>query len=199
MQAMQSQITKSVIQNSACIKQVGETLRNRCRSFPGMVNNTVIDWFEPWPEQALHTVASVFLEQEDLPAALRPAIVTHMVLVHQSVRTFSTKFFEELRRHNYVTPKNYLDFINNYKKSLADNRKMYSDMASRLNGGLQKLIQATKEVDSMQKELNEATVVVEKATKECNELLEVYKLRGGCTSSGMITRDLYNSRYCIVR
>ena len=30
---------------------VGETLRTRCRNFPGMVNNTVIDWFEPWPEQ----------------------------------------------------------------------------------------------------------------------------------------------------
>ena len=30
---------------------VGETLRTRCRNFPGMVNNTVIDWFEPWPVQ----------------------------------------------------------------------------------------------------------------------------------------------------
>ena len=38
---------------------VGETLRVRCRSFPGMVNNTVIDWFVPWPEQALLSVAGV--------------------------------------------------------------------------------------------------------------------------------------------
>ncbi len=30
---------------------VGGTLRTRCRNFPGLVNNTVIDWFEPWPEQ----------------------------------------------------------------------------------------------------------------------------------------------------
>lgn len=30
---------------------------------------------------------------------------------------------EELRRYNYVTPKNYLDFINNYKRALATNRK----------------------------------------------------------------------------
>ncbi len=28
------------------------------------VNNTVIDWFEPWPEQALQSVASVFLAEE---------------------------------------------------------------------------------------------------------------------------------------
>jgi hypothetical protein len=30
---------------------VGETLRTRCRNYPGMVNNTVIDWFDPWPEE----------------------------------------------------------------------------------------------------------------------------------------------------
>lgn len=77
---------------------VGETLRTRCRNFPGMVNNTVIDWFEPWPEQALQSVASVFLAEEQLPEKLRPQIVEHMVTVHQSVRTFSARFLEELRR-----------------------------------------------------------------------------------------------------
>lgn len=30
---------------------VGDALRSRCRNFPGLVNNTVIDWFQPWPEQ----------------------------------------------------------------------------------------------------------------------------------------------------
>lgn len=34
---------------------VGEALRSRCRNFPGLVNNTVIDWFEPWPEQVRGT------------------------------------------------------------------------------------------------------------------------------------------------
>ncbi|PNH08033.1 Dynein-1-alpha heavy chain, flagellar inner arm I1 complex [Tetrabaena socialis] len=152
---------------------VGETLRSRCRNFPGMVNNTVIDWFEPWPEQALTSVATVFLAEEQLPESMRPGIVEHMVLVHQSVRTFSSRFLEELRRYNYVTPKNYLDFINNYKRALATNRRTISDTVGRLSGGLEKLIQAAVEVDAMQKELSQAKVVVEQATKECNELLEV--------------------------
>ncbi len=81
------------------------------------------------------------MQEEALSAEVRSSIVSHMVLVHQSVRTFSTKFLEQLRRHNYVTPKNYLDFIHNYKHALADNRTTFSGMASRLDGGLQKLIQ----------------------------------------------------------
>lgn len=72
---------------------------------------------------------------------MRSSIVEHMVMVHQSVRTFSARFLDQLRRYNYVTPKNYLDFIHNYKHALADNRDTFSSMASRLDGGLQKLIQ----------------------------------------------------------
>ena len=40
---------------------VGEILKTRCRNFPGLVNNTSIDWFTAWPKQALHAVASQFL------------------------------------------------------------------------------------------------------------------------------------------
>jgi dynein heavy chain len=39
----------------------GDTLRLRCRNFPGLVSNTSIDWFFPWPEDALSAVASYFL------------------------------------------------------------------------------------------------------------------------------------------
>lgn len=47
----------------------GETLRRRCRNFPGLVNNTVIDWFFPWPQEALKAVAERLLEEDDLPSA----------------------------------------------------------------------------------------------------------------------------------
>ena len=80
-------------------------------------------------------------QEEELPSDARAKVVTHMVMVHQSVRTFSARFQEQLRRHNYVTPKNYLDFIHNYRQALRDNRRTFSDMAARLDGGLQKLIQ----------------------------------------------------------
>ena len=81
------------------------------------------------------------LQEEALEAEVRSSIVSHMVMVHQSVRTFSARFQEQLRRSNYVTPKNYLDFIYNYKHALAENRTTFSGMAARLDGGLQKLIQ----------------------------------------------------------
>jgi len=67
--------------------------------------------------QALSSVARAFLETEDLPTELRPAIVEHMMLVHQSVRQFSARFAEELRRHNYVTVR----LAQTVHKPMADN------------------------------------------------------------------------------
>lgn len=90
----------------------------------------------------MHLVYDV-MQEEALEAEVRSSIVSHMVVVHQSVRNFSARFQEQLRRSNYVTPKNYLDFIHNYKHALADNRTNFSGMAARLDGGLQKLIQVS--------------------------------------------------------
>lgn len=39
-----------------------------------------------------------------------------MVSVHLSVSKYSEKFEQSLRRKNHVTPKNFLDYINIYKK-----------------------------------------------------------------------------------
>ena len=36
---------------------VGEKLRNRCRQFPSIINCCTIDWFDRWPNEALHSVA----------------------------------------------------------------------------------------------------------------------------------------------
>ena len=60
-----------------------------------MVNNTVIDWFTPWPEDALRSVSEVFLRDLDMPDEFRETITEHMVLTHQSVRDYSVKFYDE--------------------------------------------------------------------------------------------------------
>jgi dynein heavy chain len=46
-----------------CMTPSTDTLRGLCRSFPGLLNNMSIDWFFPWPQQALSAVASVFLAE----------------------------------------------------------------------------------------------------------------------------------------
>lgn len=60
-----------------------------------------------------------------IPAENIEDLVEHVVMVHQSVGEFSKQFQQKLRRSNYVTPKNYLDFINTYSK-LLDEKTQYN-------------------------------------------------------------------------
>ncbi|XP_021113285.1 dynein heavy chain 10, axonemal isoform X2 [Heterocephalus glaber] len=152
---------------------VGDTLRTRCRNFPGLVNNTGVDWFMPWPPQALNAVARSFLgDNPMIPAENMEGLVEHMVLVHQSVEGFSQQFLQKLRRSNYVTPKNYLDFIHSYSRLLDE--KMQGNIAQcrRLEGGLDKLKEATVQLAELKEKLAEQKVVLAEKSAACETLLE---------------------------
>lgn len=150
----------------------GNTLRTRCRNFPGLVSATVIDWFFPWPEDALRSVAQYFLAEEKLPDAHRAQVTNHLVHAHMRVVDVARQFGEELRRHYYVTPKNYLDFLANYRLQLKENTAKVTASVSRLKGGLAKLVEAAEAVDRMQVELSEKKIVVDEKTLACEALIK---------------------------
>lgn len=142
----------------------------------------MIDWFEPWPEPALESVAAAFLAEDaaaaeaagaapPLPDELRPAVVAHMVAAHRSVVAASARFEARLRRPNHVTPRSYLDFVATYRRLLREQLGGNKDQAARLAGGLSKLEQAASEVAGLQEELGRARAVVRAATEECDRLI----------------------------
>ncbi|XP_038229191.1 dynein axonemal heavy chain 10 [Dermochelys coriacea] len=152
---------------------VGDTLRTRCRNFPGLVNNTGIDWFLPWPPQALYAVAKCFLGENPLiPAEHTEFVIEHIVMVHESVGNFSKKFLQKLRRSNYVTPKNYLDFINTYSKLLEEKNQFILAQCKRLEGGLAKLKEAAVQLDELNEKLAEQKIVLAEKSAACEALLQ---------------------------
>ena len=82
-----------------------------------MVNNASIDWLFPWPDQALLAVATELITADNplIPGDYRQQIIEHHVDVHKSVIDVSRDFVTTLRRQNYVTPQNFLDFIATYQ------------------------------------------------------------------------------------
>ncbi|KAG8456021.1 hypothetical protein GDO86_001999 [Hymenochirus boettgeri] len=152
---------------------VGDTLCTRCRNFPGLVNNTGIDWFLPWPQQALYAVAKSFLgENQMIPSEHSEPVIGHVVMVHDSVGKFSKIFQQKLRRSNYVTPKNFLDFINTYSKLLEEKNQNNWAQCKRLEGGLDKLKEATVQLAELNVKLAEQKVVLAEKSSACDALLE---------------------------
>jgi dynein heavy chain, axonemal len=138
-----------------CMSPIGDAFRNRLRMFPSLVNCCTIDWFSTWPEEALRSVAANSVaDVSDLGSEqVIDGIVSLCVNMHESVRSACVQFKNELNRNNYVTPKSYLELLGLYKKLLDKKRNELLASRKRTATGLEKLLNATKEVEILQEEL----------------------------------------------
>ena len=46
-----------------CMSPIGSSFRTRLLMFPSLISCTTIDWYNAWPEEALHSVARRFLNE----------------------------------------------------------------------------------------------------------------------------------------
>ena len=177
---------------------IGDEFRNRTRQYPSLVSCTTMDWFHEWPREALTEVAIKFIddinfytppdeeenseqnkqsqfetrqEWEAAESRMRVNIADVFAFSHQRVREASDRMLQELKRHNYVTPTNYLELVKGYRELLLEKRKEQSDAADKLRNGLSKLDESRKQVEVLSKELEEKQETVEEKTRQCDELL----------------------------
>mmetsp|Transcript_28190 Transcript_28190/g.33408 ORF Transcript_28190/g.33408 Transcript_28190/m.33408 type:complete len:2629 (+) Transcript_28190:1-7887(+) len=153
---------------------VGSALRVRCRNFPSLISCTTIDWFMPWPESALVAVANKFLHNLQLPnEEVRSALVESCGFVHTSISDAATKFYSELRRMVYTTPKSYLDLIGLYTDKLGNLQSEVELKRDRMNVGVEKLTDTESIVDSLKDDLKRLEPVLVQKSKDADELLKV--------------------------
>jgi len=108
---------------SICMSPVGETFRSYCRQYPALINNTTIDWFMPWPEEALIEVANKFLSNIDLPDDKRQNMANLCGYAHYTTQSSAERMEKELKRIFYVTPTNFIELLKGFDIILARKRK----------------------------------------------------------------------------
>ena len=147
---------------------IGEDFKRRLRMFPALVNCCTIDWFLPWPKDALESVAQHFLERiDDLPQI--DGIVRICVDMQERVQKLSVKFREELRRYYYVTPTSYLILIKTFSTFLDEKRKKNTKDIFKFDKGLVQLAKAASAVSELQDKLTELIPLVKKQAEEAAE------------------------------
>jgi dynein heavy chain, axonemal len=118
-----------------CFSSIGNSLRNRIRDFPSIVNCTTIDWFSEWPPDALEAVAQKFLLEIEMEDDVRQSCVFMVQTFHTSTERGAKRFKDELRRVYYVTPTSYLELISTFKQLLDEKRKEVAALRDRYSNG----------------------------------------------------------------
>jgi len=156
-----------------CLSPIGSTFRDYCRMYPALVNCTTINWFLPWPTEALMEVALKFVREGDLQEEYQDKVANVFGRSHAMVAEYSQKLFAEQQRMNYVTPTNYLELVQGYMTLLRNKQKEIGASADKLRNGLNKLDDAKEQVGTMSAELEIKSEICVKKSKECEELLHV--------------------------
>ncbi|CAE7913431.1 ODA11, partial [Symbiodinium sp. KB8] len=130
-----------------CMSPASEDFRKRCTRFPALVTCTVIDWFQPWPADALLSVAQRFLSlAEDLGTEnVREAILRFMPFAFEAAGRAAKDFLAVEGRRVYNTNKTYLECLKLFNRLLKDRRSEVQEGINRLRNGLQQLKSASEE------------------------------------------------------
>lgn len=162
-----------------------EEFRARCRKFPALCTCTTIDWFQPWPHDALKSVAKNFLihrEKEkpkscadtdvELDDKMIDSIAQFMADAHTMIeKDISVKYLQCERRRAYTTPKSYLELIKLYLKLLYEKTKDIKSQIFKLETGNATLVKTEEEVTVLRKQLELQKVEANKAKQDVENLL----------------------------
>ncbi len=161
----------------------GSVFRQRCRVYPSLINCCTIDWYDEWPSEALQLVAETHLLRSDFgldenhSQELHKSISTAVVHIHKSIENASMAYLQELRRHYYVTPRSYIEFIQLYRSLLQSKKIQHGFNLGRMTTGLSKIAEANEMVKVMKEELINLGPVLEQRAKVCyGNILELDNL-----------------------
>ena len=176
-----------------CFSPVGDQFRIRARQFPGICNCTTIDWFHPWPKNALVSVATEYLKDLVINGGdedIKSNVPDHMAEVHLAVTTASNEFRRRSRRHNYTTPKSFLELISFFRHLYIQKRNELNQQTNRLVSGLETLASTNKDVELLKEDLINTMARVEEKKRATEELLQqMGKQRGEAERQGKIASE----------
>ena len=159
---------------SICFSPVGESFRSRARKFPAIVNCTVIDWFQPWPEEALLSVARKFTNELEIDSdEVRDAVVNFMPHSFRVVNKCSEEILEIEKRHVYTTPKSFLELIKLFKVMFTRTKEGIEKSKDNYELGVIKLKETGEVVAKLEEDLKVKQVEVEEKKKVSDEQAEI--------------------------
>lgn len=162
-----------------CFSPVGDKFRTRARKFPALVSSCIINWFFPWPKQALldvstRTITNFQMATDDKNKA---SLVELMAEIHTLMLDRSEEYLSRYRRSVYSTPKSYLGFIDSYTSVYTKKFTELDEDAMKINNGLKKLHQAGEDVRVMRTQLQEKEVLLDEKRRETEVLVREIEIR----------------------
>ncbi|KDD73473.1 P-loop containing dynein motor region D4 protein, partial [Helicosporidium sp. ATCC 50920] len=157
-----------------CLSSAGTRLARVQQHFPGLVAGCTIDWYLPWPDDALTSVADFLLRDADLRADEQGRARVCRLLARAQLCAVQAahRYRAETRRSVHITPAHFFSFVDSFRSLYVSKLEGKVRLAGTLRSGLQKMSDAKEDVAAMAKTLKLTSLDLEKAAKEVETLLQ---------------------------
>ncbi|XP_049595492.1 cytoplasmic dynein 1 heavy chain 1 [Syngnathus scovelli] len=169
-----------------------EGLKDRAATSPALFNRCVLNWFGDWSTEALYQVGKEFTSKMDLekpnykvpdympivydklpqPPSHREAIVNGCVFVHQTLHQANNRLAKRGGHTMAITPRHYLDFINQYANLFNEKRSELEEQQMHLNVGLRKIKETVDQVEELRRDLRIKSQELEAKNDAANDKLK---------------------------
>lgn len=162
---------------------------NRTASSPALFNRCVIDWFGEWSLDGVLQVAKELTKYIDIPNDAftksegmeeteesdpkHEGLCTAIMQIHSAVKDLNAKSKEEGRKYNFITPRDFLDFIKHFVELFNEKKEELEEQQYHLNQGLTKLRETEEAVIEMQAQLSEYEKTLNIKEKEASDKLQM--------------------------
>lgn len=155
-----------------CMNPVDEAFAQTMRTYPAFIIDCTVNYFSPWPVEALKSIAEQVLSGIKLGVVSVDPLAKACVSMHQSVIRASEICTRETRRYNYVNSSKYLELLSVFQSLLTKKRNENEALTARLVSGLEKLNSVSDTVSEVQQNLTITVPILESTTQETDRLME---------------------------
>jgi len=168
-----SHTVRSNLRVTLCVSPSVSNYSERMRKFPGLFANCTIDWYLPWPRDALMAVAEFHLEEMRIECsdAVRRSFIAHASKIHEIAKDCAVQYKRETGRHVSLTPRSFLAFLGVFQMLYTSKLADLEEKEERVHLGLMKLARGAEDVDAMKADLALEEKKLQKAEEACNEML----------------------------
>ncbi|CBZ53336.1 GI17927, related [Neospora caninum Liverpool] len=155
------------------ISPVGQSLRSRCRQFPGLRSCTTVDYFDSWPKEALVCVANHLYTQQ--PNLIPPQDVAALSAVsseiHASAVAAQEAFCREPGHRAYATGSSFVQFLQTHLHLRETETAVIQEKTQRYRRGISRLEDTTKLVEQLKHDLLKTQPVLEASKRDTQQLM----------------------------
>ncbi len=168
------QQTREFLHIFFCTSPVGDAFRLRIRKFPSLINCSTLNWFIKWPKEALISCCTrTYSRLTQYPENIREVLVKMSVKAHMDIEELTEKYFDELSRRVYVTPKSFLDMNLLFYNLISEKKGDIDSTIKKLTDGVKKLNKTQHDIVEVEEELIVLVPEIQKKEEEANKAQEL--------------------------